>query len=469
MTRRDELSYEISQPDGGVPIKRWTRGVAVEDAALRQLENVARLPFIHRWVAAMPDVHWGMGATIGSVIPTVGAIIPAAVGVDIGCGMMASETSLTASDLPSSLAGLRSAIEAAVPHGRTANHGRDKGAWGDPPEATQQAWLGLQSRFEAISQRHRAIEKSNTIVHLGTLGTGNHFIEVCLDERDKVWIMLHSGSRGVGNRIGSYFIAKAKEEMQKWMVHLPDENLAYLPEGSEHFDDYVEAVEWAQDFARHNRELMMQATLAALAGADTHVVVTFPPDGETDARVSLRAGAITYVSSTGVYGDARGVVDDDTPVTATPSPTAARRLEAEAVWRARGATILRCPAIYGPDRGLHRRVVSGQHQIPGDGSGYVSRIHVDDLAALILAAPAARGETFVVGDAMPAPHRDVVAWICERYGVPMPPSIPLERAHESLRGDRRVDSSRALRTLGVTLAYPSYTIGYAPTPSQPPR
>jgi tRNA-splicing ligase RtcB (3'-phosphate/5'-hydroxy nucleic acid ligase) len=264
MTRRDELPYEVSQPAGGVPIKRWTRGVAVEDAALRQLENVARMPFIHKWVAAMPDVHWGMGATVGSVIPTTGAIIPAAVGVDIGCGMMAVETSLTASDLPDSLARLRSAIEAAVPHGRTSDHGRDKGAWGEPPEATQQAWLGLQPRFDAITAKHPKIERSNTIVHLGTLGTGNHFIEVCLDERDKVWIMLHSGSRGVGNRIGSYFIAIAKEEMQRWMVHLPDDNLAYLPEGTEHFDDYVEAVGWAQDFARYNRELMMQATLQAL-------------------------------------------------------------------------------------------------------------------------------------------------------------------------------------------------------------
>lgn len=209
------------------------------------------------------------------------------------------------------------------------------------------------------------------------------------------------------------------------------------------------------------------AKLAALASGTTHVVVTFPPDGETDARLSLRAGAITYVSSTGVYGDHRGVVDDTTPVTTTPSATAARRLEAEAIWRARGATILRCPAIYGPDRGLHRRVVSGQHQLPGDGSGFVSRIHVDDLAALILAAPRAAGETFVVGDAAPARHRDVVAWICERYGVPMPPSIPLERAHESLRGDRRVDASRALRTLDVTLAYPSYEIGYLPSPPPP--
>ncbi|MBA3549340.1 MAG: RtcB family protein, partial [Nannocystis sp.] len=245
-----------------------TRGVAVEDAALQQLENVARMPFIHRWVAAMPDVHWGMGATVGSVIPTVGAIIPAAVGVDIGCGMMAVETSLKASDLPDNLAPLRAAIERAVPHGRTVNHGRDKGAWGGAaPKPVDAAWAGLKTRFDRITDKHPAIEKANTVVHLGTLGTGNHFIEVCLDEREQVWIMLHSGSRGVGNRIGSYFIALAKREMERWMISLPDQNLAYLPEGSEHFAAYVEAVEWAQDFARQNRELMMQATLKALADA----------------------------------------------------------------------------------------------------------------------------------------------------------------------------------------------------------
>ena len=267
MTSLQELSYEIHQPSGGVPIKRWTRGVAVEDAAVQQLENVARMPFIHRWVAAMPDVHWGMGATVGSVIPTLGAIIPAAVGVDIGCGMMAVETTLVASDLPDSLANVRAAIERAVPHGRTANHGRDKGAWADPPKAVGAAWKGLQNRFDRIVDKNKAIEKSNTVVHLGTLGTGNHFIEVCLDEREHVWIMLHSGSRGVGNRIGSHFIALAKREMERWMISLPDQNLAYLPEGSEHFADYVEAVEWAQDFARHNRELMMAATIKALGDA----------------------------------------------------------------------------------------------------------------------------------------------------------------------------------------------------------
>ena len=267
MTSLQELSYEIHQPSGGVPIKRWTRGVAVEDAAVKQLENVARMPFIHRWVAAMPDVHWGMGATVGSVIPTVGAVIPAAVGVDIGCGMMAVETSLVASDLPDSLANVRAAIERAVPHGRTANHGRDKGAWAEPPKAVGAAWKGLQNRFDRIVDRNKAIEKSNTVVHLGTLGTGNHFIEVCLDEREHVWIMLHSGSRGVGNRIGSHFIALAKREMERWKISLPDQNLAYLPEGSEHFADYVEAVEWAQDFARQNRELMMAATIKALGDA----------------------------------------------------------------------------------------------------------------------------------------------------------------------------------------------------------
>lgn len=206
---------------------------------------------------------------------------------------------------------------------------------------------------------------------------------------------------------------------------------------------------------------VLDATLVRLVGPKTHVVVTFPPDGETDARIAVEAGAITYVSTTGVYGDRRGVIDDTTPVTDAPTVAIARRLEAEQIWRARGATVLRCPAIYGPDRGLHVRIVSGQHKVPGDGSGYVSRIHVDDLAALILAAPRAPGETFVVGDACPARHIDVVRWVCANYGVPMPPSVPLDEVHETLRGDRQVDGRRALAMLGVTLRYPSYEAGYA--------
>jgi len=261
-----ERSYDVIQPEGGVPIKAWTRGVPIEEAAARQLANVARLPFIHRWVAAMPDVHWGIGATVGSVIPTVGAIIPAAVGVDIGCGMMAVETTLTANDLPDSLREVRAAIEGAVPHGRTPR-GRDKGSWGTPPPPAVLAWAGLKPGFDAIVARHPAVGHSNHQTHLGTLGTGNHFIEVCLDEGDRVWFLLHSGSRGVGNRIGSYFIELAKKDMRKWMVNLPDADLAYLPEGTDHFDEYVAAVEWAQAFALTNRRLMMDAIIAAVGSA----------------------------------------------------------------------------------------------------------------------------------------------------------------------------------------------------------
>ena len=259
----DERAYEVIQSGGGVPIKAWTRGVTIEDAAARQLMNVARLPIVHGWVAAMPDVHWGIGATVGSVIPTVGAIIPAAVGVDIGCGMAAAQTTLTASDLPESLRGMRDAIERAVPHGRT-KRGRDQGSWETPPAPATNAWARLKPRFDTITEKHGAIKHSNHVTQLGTLGTGNHFIEVCLDEVDRVWFMLHSGSRGVGNRIGRYFIDLAKKDMARHLANLPDQDLAYLEEGAEHFDDYVEAVGWAQDFAMTNRRLMMDAVVAAV-------------------------------------------------------------------------------------------------------------------------------------------------------------------------------------------------------------
>ncbi|MFT3925381.1 MAG: RtcB family protein [Myxococcales bacterium] len=266
MTR--EHNYDFLPTPSGLPIKSWTRGVPVEAPALKQLQNMASLPFIYKWLAVMPDVHLGKGATVGSVVPTHKAIIPAAVGVDIGCGMMAVQTSLNARDLPDSLRDVRSAIERAVPHGREVTRGgRDKGSWGNPPEAQIQAWKGsLVERFDVITAKHPAIKNSNHVVHLGTLGTGNHFIELCLDESDQVWVMLHSGSRGVGNRIGSYFIELAKKEMGRFFVNLPDRDLAYLPEGSQHFEDYVEAVQWAQDFAMQNRRLMMSQVLGALRG-----------------------------------------------------------------------------------------------------------------------------------------------------------------------------------------------------------
>ncbi len=266
-----ERSYDLlPTTTPNKPIKSWTRGVQVEEQALQQLQNMASLPFIFKWLAVMPDVHMGKGATVGSVVPTHKAIIPAAVGVDIGCGMMAVQTSLTGTDLPDSLREVRLAIEAAVPHGRTMTRGgRDKGAWGNPPESQREVWKhALGGRFQTLVDKHPKIGQPNHITHLGTLGTGNHFIELCLDEADRVWVMLHSGSRGVGNRIGSYFIELAKDEMRRFHVNLPDQNLAYLPEGSRYFDDYVDAVEWAQDFAMENRRLMMQQVFAALRKLD---------------------------------------------------------------------------------------------------------------------------------------------------------------------------------------------------------
>jgi tRNA-splicing ligase RtcB len=262
----EERTYETIEVEGAVPIKAWVRGVPLEKEAAAQLRNVARMPFVHGWVAAMPDVHWGIGATVGSVIPTVGAIIPAAVGVDIGCGMAAVQTTLTANDLPERLREVRAAIERAVPHGRTPR-GRDKGSWENPPAPALAEWARLKPRFDAITAKHGRIKNSNHVTHLGTLGTGNHFIEVCLDEADRVWFMLHSGSRGVGNKIGSHFIELAKKDMGHHVANLPDQDLAYLEEGAEHFQDYVEAVGWAQDFAMTNRRLMMDAVIRAVASA----------------------------------------------------------------------------------------------------------------------------------------------------------------------------------------------------------
>jgi len=249
-------------------VKTWIRGVPVEAEALEQVKRVADLPFVYPHVAVMPDVHVGIGATVGSVVPTREAVIPAAVGVDIGCGMMAVKTSLTASDLPESLRELRHGIERAVPHGRTRHGGSgDRGAWHRIPAPVNDAWSELRPGYEELAAKHPKLGRGNDVNHLGTLGTGNHFIEVCLDENQDVWVMLHSGSRGVGNRIGSYFIRLAREDMRIHEVNLPDRDLAYLTEGTEHFDDYVHAVEWAQTYARKNREVMMAAVLEALRNA----------------------------------------------------------------------------------------------------------------------------------------------------------------------------------------------------------
>ncbi len=275
------MSFSFHKTDGA-PLKLWDSHQAFDANAMDQLKNVASLPFIHKHVAGMPDVHWGLGATVGSVIATKGAIVPAAVGVDIGCGMMAVKTSIKAEHLPDNLHAIRSAIEAAVPHGRT-NNGRagDKGAWNVDAAIDSRAinrWMMLCKRYHAIIDKHPKAKAYNTVEHMGTLGTGNHFIEVCLDEEDSVWVMLHSGSRGAGNRIGMYFIERARREMEKYFIgdYLPDKDLAYLVENTELFNDYMDAVDWAQTYALSNRDVMMRAVLSVLGH--------FFPDMDTEEK-----------------------------------------------------------------------------------------------------------------------------------------------------------------------------------------
>ena len=247
------------------PIYAWDKGVNVDPNAMDQLRNVASLPFIHHHVAAMPDVHWGIGATVGSVIPTLGAVIPAAVGVDIGCGMAATRLAgITTEHLPHNLRPIRDAIENAVPVG-FASH--PDGRWGLSPLHQRCSgfleWLDERHPKVRAPKRKRTLEET-ICSQFGTLGGGNHFIELCTDEEDGVWVMLHSGSRGIGNRLGMYFIELAREDMRSWHINLPDVDLAYFPEGTDHFNDYLHAVLWAQQYARDNRRQMMELTLDSL-------------------------------------------------------------------------------------------------------------------------------------------------------------------------------------------------------------
>lgn len=210
---------------------------------------------------------------------------------------------------------------------------------------------------------------------------------------------------------------------------------------------------------------VLDAGIAQHVDAHTHVLVAFPPDDATDGAVApalAAAHSVTYISSTGVYGALRGRIDDATRLPDPDTVRSQRILRAEQRYRAVGATVLRSAAIYGPDRGLHVRVLRGEHKLPGDGSQMLSRIHVHDLAAFALASAAVRGETFVIGDDTPAPHAEVVRYICRTYGCPAPEAVPLERVHASLQSDRAIDSARAQRVLGVRLRYPSYREGMAP-------
>ena len=259
------MSYELLESNGGRQIKAWIQGVPLGENARQQLRNLASLDFIHSHVAVMPDVHYGIGAAVGSVIATNGAIVPAAVGVDIGCGLIAQRTSVTATQLPDNLAQLRTEIEAAIPHGGL---GR-KGGWKKqvPPQIERHFnKSGLAEDLQRLTNKHPELQKANSLIHLGTLGGGNHFIELCLDEKQHLWVMLHSGSRGIGNRIGRYFIARAQKQLANKLnkKKLPDKNLAWFQQGEKDFNDYLDAVAWAQDFALANRRLMLERILKVL-------------------------------------------------------------------------------------------------------------------------------------------------------------------------------------------------------------
>lgn len=263
--RRDEhfnfkgKKMQVIQEPGSRPIKIWTKDV--EESAMQQLKNTAKLPFIHKnGVVAMPDVHFGLGATIGSVIATTNAVIPAAVGVDLGCGMCAIRLSLKAEDLPDNLKDMRVSIEREVLQEHVSdNRFNENSNW---YRKNRSFFRSFYDKHEQLGDCKRMEQK--IVSQMGTLGGGNHFVEVCLDEENYVWVMLHSGSRGIGNMIGRYFISEAKENLQKYFVELPDNDLAYIPEHVELFRDYIDAVHWAQDYALKNREAMMSDVLSVI-------------------------------------------------------------------------------------------------------------------------------------------------------------------------------------------------------------
>lgn len=256
-------------PTQGAGIKAWVNGVAFDGKTQEQLRQTAELPIVFKHVAAMPDCHVGMGSTVGSVIPTKQAIIPAAVGVDLGCGMIAVETSLRASDMPDDLKPLREAIERVIPVGQRdwgKSSFNDKTLRREYFKPIEKAWKPLDAAYRELIDKYPKIKPATRLPYeqLGSLGGGNHFIEICVDTEDQIWIMLHSGSRGIGNQIGRFFIEKAREDMERLGITLSNQDLSYLSEGTIFYDDYVQAVEWAQHYAKLNRDLMLENVIQAL-------------------------------------------------------------------------------------------------------------------------------------------------------------------------------------------------------------
>lgn len=264
------MSYSVIdvRESGGGIIKCWDKHIPpIEQEAKNQMIALSKLPFIYKHIALMSDAHAGKGCCVGSVIATKKAIIPSAIGVDIGCGIRAVKTSLTLKDIPEydspNLKKLRLEIEKTIPHGWTS--GRDKGIWQDPPDFCLLAWKNeLEPGFLKICEKYPFLSKKDPVKSLSSLGSGNHYISINKDEDDYIWIMIHCGSRGIGNAIGQTFIELAKKDMEKWHIHLPDENLSYLPVGTDHFDDYWEALIWAQLYAKINRKIAMDLILSSI-------------------------------------------------------------------------------------------------------------------------------------------------------------------------------------------------------------
>ncbi|PSV00398.1 RtcB family protein [Photobacterium kishitanii] len=274
------------------PIIAWTKGVEFENKALEQLKAVAALPFIFKHIAVMPDIHPGAGCTVGTVIATKGAVIPNIIGTDIGCGVIAALTNMTKSDIDFDLTALRKQIERSIPCGRDDNDGQfyeTKFKEGCLPATHMERWEKLSQRYDKITQKHPKARVYTPELQIGSLGCGNHHVELSLDELGRVWIVIHSGSRGVGGKIGNYFIKKAKQEMERYFISefIASADHSYLVEGTELFRDYLEAVSFGQDFAKENREAMLDAVIEAIKTVDEGIALT-------DTVINCHHNYVTY-------------------------------------------------------------------------------------------------------------------------------------------------------------------------------
>ena len=271
MTSQAPQNYEVIPPDGGrKPIKHWTKGVPFEDQAREQLLNVASLPFIYRHIVAMPDVHWCPGGVaVGSVIPTRGAVMPSAVGQDIGCGMTAVRLArVTVGDVPVDIAAIRHQIERSIPTGHYSHkfekiaHLEDRMA--DYEIAVDPLIDFVESDHPTLWRSKKKLMGDTMCAQFGTLGDGNHFIELCFDGDGGLWILLHSGSRGIGAAIARYFTRRARDTMDRYFITLPDKDLAFFAEGTQDFDDYMFAMQYAQRYATANRAMMVDTVMEVL-------------------------------------------------------------------------------------------------------------------------------------------------------------------------------------------------------------